>query len=455
MTTLTSPKGHPLWGHVPAVQRDFLGFVTRCAREHGDLVRLNFAGQPALVVSHPDLVEEVLVTRNQDYVKGTTLQRTRSFIGNGLVLSEGDFWRRQRRLMQPAFHRDRIAAYGQDMVALTDRWVDRWRDGDARAIDDEMMGLTLQIVAKTLFNAEVTDEVAAISAATETILTHIQSRIENLFLFFLPDSVPTPGNLRYQRAVRRLEQTVYRVIDTRRQAGDTADTGDLLSMLLLARDDDGSPMTRAQLRDELMTLFLAGHETTALTLSWAFFLLAQHPTAYDRLLAEVDAVLGGPAGRTPTVADLPRLPFTQGVIDESLRLYPPAAAVTRLATRPTEVGGVRLPKRSQVIASQWVLHRDPRYFDDPDAFRPERWRAAEGQEPLARRLPRFAFFPFGGGQRLCLGAGFAITEATLLLASIGRRFRVELVPGQTIAPKLSFTLHPSAPIRVLLRERHP
>ena len=418
-------------------------------------MRLNFAGQPALLVSHPDLVEEVLVTRNQDYVKGTTLQRTRSFIGNGLVLSDGDFWRRQRRLMQPAFHRDRIAAYAQDMVAATERWLDRWHDGATRAIDDEMMGLTLQIVAKTLFNAEVTDEVAAIGAATETILTHIQSRIENLFLFFLPDSVPTPGNLRYQHAVRRLEETIYRVIDSRQHAGDSVDTGDLLSMLLLARDDDGSPMTRTQLRDEVMTLFLAGHETTALTLSWAFFLLAQRPDAYDQLLAEVDSVLDGPAGRPPTVADLPRLPFTQGVIDESLRLYPPAAAVTRLASRPTEVGGVRLPKRSQVMASQWVLHRDPRYFDDPEAFRPERWLAADGQEPLAKRLPRFAFFPFGGGQRLCIGAGFAITEAVLLFAAISRRFRVELVPGQTITPKLSFTLRPSAPIQVRLHERRP
>ena len=452
--TRTSPQGHPLWGHVAEVQRDFLGFVTRCAREHGDLVRLNFAGQPALLVSHPDFIEEVLVTRNQDYVKGTTLQRTRSFIGNGLVLSEGEFWRRQRRLMQPAFHRDRITAYGQDMVDATERWLDRWHDGETRAINDEMMGLTLQIVAKTLFNAEVTDEVAAIGAATETILTHIQSRIENLALFFLPDSVPTPGNLRYQRAVRRLEETIYRVIDARQHAGNSVDTGDLLSMLLLARDDDGSPMTRTQLRDEVMTLFLAGHETTALTLSWAFFLLAQRPAAYDRLLAEVDGVLGGPAGRPPTVADLPRLPFTQGVIDESLRLYPPAAAVTRLANRPTEVGGVRLPKRSQVMASQWVLHRDPRYFDSPQTFLPERWLAAGGQEPLAKRLPRFAFFPFGGGQRLCIGAGFAITEAVLLMASICRRFRVELVPGQTISPKLSFTLRPSAPIRVLLHERH-
>ncbi len=314
------------------------------------------------------------------------------------------------------------------------------------------MGLTLHIVAKTLFGAEVTAELAAIGAATETILSHIQSRIDNLFLFLLPDTVPTPGNRRYQRAVRRLEETVYRVIDER-QAALAADAGDLLSMLLLARDEDGSPMTRRQLRDEVMTLFLAGHETTALTLSWAFLLLGQHPEAYEQLLAEIDSVLGGPDGRPPEADDLARLPFTHGVIDESLRLYPPAAAVTRLAIRDTEVGGMRLPKRGQVIASQWVLHRDPRYFDDPESFRPERWLPDQGQEPLARRLPRFAFFPFGGGQRLCIGAGFATTEAVLLLASVCRRFRLELLPGQAITPKLSFTLRPSAPIRVRLHAR--
>ena len=448
------PSGLPVLGQVREAQRDFLGAATRWAREYGDLVPLTFAGQAALLVSHPDLVEEVLVTRNQDYVKGPSLQRTRSFIGNGLVVSEGEFWRRQRRLMQPAFHRDRIAAYAEDMVAAAGRHLAGWRDGEVRAINHEMMGLTLQIVARALFHAEVTPEVAAIGAATDTILAHIQSRIENVLLFFLSDSVPTPGNRRYQRAVRRLEETVYRVIDERRSGGRAVeDTGDLLSTLLLARDDDGRPMTRVQLRDELMTLFLAGHETTALTLSWAIFLLAQHPAAYERLLAEVDGALGGTHGRPPTAADLPHLAYTRGVIDEALRLYPPAAAVTRQAIRDTEVAGVRLPRRGQAIASQWVLHRDPRYFDDPDEFRPERWLAMEGEEPLAKRLPRFAFFPFGGGQRQCIGAGFALTEAALLLAAVSQRFRLELVPGQTIVPKLSFTLRPSAPIYVVLHAR--
>ncbi len=242
------PKGHLLIGHLLELRGDLLGFFTHCAREYGDLVPLTFAGQPALLVSHPDLVQEVLVRCSQDYAKGTSLQRTRSFIGNGLVVSDGEFWRRQRRLMQPAFHRDRIAAYGQDMVAAAERWMASWRDGEVRAINEEMMGLTLQIVAKALFNAEVTDEIAAIGAATDTILAHIQSRIENLFLYFLPDSVPTPGNRHYQRALHRLEETVYRVIDERQRGAHTVeDTGDLLAMLLLARDDDESPMmTRAR-----------------------------------------------------------------------------------------------------------------------------------------------------------------------------------------------------------------
>jgi cytochrome P450 len=352
-------------------------------------------------------------------------------------------WRRQRRLMQPAFHRERIAGYGPSMVEFTERLLASCRDGEVREIQSDMMRLTLQIACETLFGSDVAGEAAEVGAAFTTALECLQVRISGLQIL-LPDGVPTPTSLRLRRAVRRLDGLVYRIVAERRASA--ADRGDLLSLLLGARDaDDGTGLTDRQLRDEVLTLVFAGHETTALALTWAWYLLAQHPAAEARLHAELAAVLGG---RGPKAADVARLPFTNAVIAEALRLYPPVWGLGREATENTTLGGYPVGKGTIVLLSPWTLQRDPRYYAEPDAFRPERWL-----DGLAQRLPRFAYFPFGGGPRQCIGNSFALLEAALVLATIAQRYHLALVPGQTIRPMPTGTLRPQDPIRMQLQVR--
>jgi cytochrome P450 len=449
------PKASFLTGHLPAARADILGFLTACARDHGDFVPLRFGPVRAVLLSHPDATEEVLVTRHRDFAKGGRVRRARarSLVGNGLGVSEGDLWRRQRRLMQPAFHRERLAAYGEVMVACAERMLagaggtGGWRDGEVRDVQQDMTRLTLEIVCQTLFDADVAAHADQIGAASAVVHEHFRSRLTSL-LFLLPDGVPTPGNLRYQRAVRCLDRIVYGMIDARRADPDP-DRGDLLSMLLHARDEAGGCMTERQVRDEVITLLLAGHQTTALALTWTWYLLAQHPQAEARLAAEVRDVLGT---RRPSAADVPRLRYVEMAVTEALRLYPPGIAVTREAVRDCEVAGYHVAAGTNVVMSQWVTHRDPRYFDDPEAFRPERWAAAE-RGGHARPLPKFAFFPFGGGQRTCIGGGFAMLEAVLLVATIARRFRLTLAPGAPVVPHVTYTLRPRDGLKVALHGR--
>ena len=444
------------------MRADLLGFLTTCAREYGDVVPLRFGPIRAVLVSHPDDIEAVLVTRQQDFVKGGRVRRARaaSLVGNGLGVSEGELWRRQRRLMQPAFTAARIAAYAGVMVAGTERLLANWRDGEVRDVQQEMMRLTLEIVAQALLGADVMSEVAEFGAASAVVHEHFQSRLTSL-LFLLPDRVPTPGNLRYQRAVRRLDRIVYRIIDERRarQSRRGEDRGDpstgpgepLLATLLRAQDEAGRGLTDKQLRDEVITLLLAGHQTTALALTWAWYLLAQHPGADARLAAEAQTVLGT---RTPAAADVPRLEYAELVVKEALRLYPPGVAVTREATRACEIGGYRVPAGTNVIMSQWVTQRDPRFFDAPEAFRPERWSRGEATgEGSAGRRPRFAYFPFGGGPRVCIGGAFAMAEAVLVLAMLARRFRLTLAPGQVVRPHVAYTLRPKGGLKMVLHHR--
>jgi cytochrome P450 len=450
------PRGHFLTGVLPELGRDPLGFLTACARRYGDFVPMRLGLLPGLLLSHPDLVEEVLVTQHRHFVKGPTVRRLR-VLGNGLLASEGELWRRQRRLMQPAFHRQRVAGYADTMVRHTERMLAGWRDGETRDVVGDMMALTMGIVAETLFGVGLPGgpgTLAEMGAALAEIGGHFNSRTYSL-LFFLPDAVPTPGNLRLRRATARLDRVIYGIIGERRRGGG-ADSGDLLSLLLRARDEpdeDGGRepgqgargMTDRQLRDEVMTLFLAGHDTTALALSWTWTLLAQHPQAEARLHAELREVLGG---RAPAAADLPRLRYTEHVLTEALRLYPPAWAVGRQAAADCEIGGRRVPRGTVVTISQWVIHRDPRFFADADAFRPERWAGG-----LTGRLPRYAYFPFGGGPRVCIGTGFAMTEAVLLLATIAQRFRLALEPGFAVTPQPFVTLRPKHGVRAVLRQR--
>lgn len=413
--------------------RDPLSYMPNLVKEYGDIVTMRYYNFRVYFVSHPDYIEQVLVNDNRKYIKGRILRKNKQLFGNGLLTSEGDFWLRQRRLVQPAFHRARIATYADTMVRYASRLAAEWSNGDERDIHAEMMRLTLAIVAKTLFDADVDHEAKRVGHALEAIM-HFNSDFRKLIL--TPTWLPTPRKIRATFATAKLNRIIYRFIEERRQSAN--ENGDLLSMLLAARDDDGSRMTDRQLRDEAITIFLAGHETTANALSWTWMLLAQNPTVEAKLHAELDSVLRGHA---PSLDDVPNLRYTGHVITESMRLFPPAWGMARIAIEDTEIAGYPIPKGCGVSLAQWVVHRDPRWFDAPMEFRPERW---EGD--LLKRLPRFAYFPFGGGPRQCIGNNFAVMEAVLLLATIAQKFRIQLVPGKAIVPAASITLRPKTGI---------
>jgi cytochrome P450 len=434
------PERGALDGIFSPFRRDPLTFLAQAARQYGDIVGLRFLHFRTYLISHPDFIEDVLVTHPRKFIKGRVLQANKRLFGNGLLTSEGDFWLRQRRLAQPAFHRARIGSYADTMVQYTGRLMESWKHGDVRDAHQEMMQLTLQIVGKTLFGADVTGDARAVGE-TLRLLLDLSSDFRKLI--FTPKWLPTPRNIRTSLGVRRLEKIVYRIIAERRASG--RDTGDLLSMLLAAQDEDGSRMNDRQLRDEAITLFLAGHETTANLLSWTWWLIAQHGDVEAQLHDELDSVL---AGRAPGLDDLPKLRYTEHILTESMRLYPPAWGMARLAIEDHEISGYPVPKGTGVAIAQWVVHRDPRWYDAPEEFRPERWAG-----DLAKRLPRFAYFPFGGGPRQCIGNAFALMEATLIVATIAQQFRLRLVPGHIVLPLASITLRPRNGIPVKLESR--
>ena len=420
--------------------RDPLGFLSRCVREYGDVVELRFMGQPIYLLADPGLIEYVLVENNRNFTKTRILKRNRRLLGEGLLTSEGEFWRRQRRLAQPAFHRKRVAAYGEVMAAFAERSLGAWRDGQTIDVHEEMMHLTLEIVAKCLFDADVGARTTDVGKAMKVALEDFSSQRR---LLRIPKGIPTPHNIRFEMAARRLDGVAGAIIENRRKSEE--DRGDLLSMLMLAEDDSGERMTDKQLRDEVMTLFLAGHETTANALSWTFWLLSLNPEVEHELAEELARVLGG---RPPTTSDLPALPYVECVLKESMRLYPPAWVVGREAIAECEVGGYRMAAGTTALMSQWIVHRDHRYHEDPERFDPDRWTAQ-----YEKALPRFAYFPFGGGPRQCIGASFAMTEACLILAAVAKRFKMELAPGQRVEPYASITLRPEKGIRMTLVER--
>lgn len=437
-----SPSGSLILGNLGEFRRDILAFYSRMAREYGDCVGFRLGWRHCTLVSHPDLIEEVLVHQAKNFAKMTyVLSLLVPLLGEGLLTSDGEFWLRQRRLIQPLFSKQRIASYADCMVEYTERMLAGWRDGETRDLYRDMTKLTLEIVAKTLFDADVAHETPDVGEALEGVMHNFLARWESLIP--LPAWLPTPVNLRYHRAIRRLDQIIYRFI-AERHAQQQA-RNDLLTVLLQARDEDGSRMTDRQVRDEAMTLFLAGHETTANALSWTWYLLGRHPAVVKRLEAELAEVL---QGRAPTVTDLPRLTCTESVLLESMRLYPPAYAFSRLVKEDCQLGGYRIPAGTTVIVSQWVVHRDPRFFTDPDRFLPERWL-----EGLARRLPRFAYFPFGGGARLCIGNNFAMMEAQLILATMLQRYRIQPVPDQKVRPLAAVTLRPAPGVQAVVRKR--
>ena len=437
------PKTRLISGVMRSYQDDPLGFSARGAQEFGDIVSARFLYVPCFFIYHPDHIEQVLVTQQRNFIKPVSFQTPfmRRLVGNGLLTSEGEFWKRQRRLAQPAFHRERINSYSQAMTTYAERMMTSWRSGETRDLHEDMMQLTLEIVAKTLFDADVTETAREVGQLLSVIVEPFS--YQATFKWILDNRLPTPANRRFHRTAQRLDEIVFSIINERRASN--SDRGDLLSMLLAAQDDEGNQMTDQQLRDEAMTLFLAGHETTALTMSWTWYLLAQNPAVEAKLLAEIEAVLGG---RTPTMADFPALKYADQIIKEAMRLYPPAYAMGRQALQEFELGGYRIPAKSQLFFFQYVTHRDPRYFDEPEQFKPERWT-----EEFVKQLPRYAYFPFGGGPRLCIGNSFAIMETVLILVTIAQRFRLKLVSDEPIKPIPGITLRPENGVKMRLEKR--
>ena len=433
------PAGFSL-RHFLALRRHPLAAMRTLWREYGDLAHVRFGPQHVYLVCEPDLIQQILVTHSRQFIKGRVLQKAKRVLGEGLLTSEGDFHLRQRRLVQPAFHRERLASYAGQMVECALRHRSRWRDGESRDVAGDMMRLTLAIVGRTLFSADVEDEAGEIGIA----LTRIVSAFDRFMLpwYELLEKLPTRRARETREARATLDRIIFGLIDERRRSGQ--DHGDLLSMLLLATDPegDGGGMTDQQVRDEALTLFLAGHETTANALTWTWYLLSQHPNAYAKMLAEVTTELGG---RAPGFEDLPRLKYTEAVFAESMRLYPPAWTVARMNPAEYPLRDYRVPARSLLVMPVAILHRHPKYWPEPDRFWPERW--AEKDESR----PKFAYFPFGGGPRLCVGERFAWMEGVLLLATLVQKWRYELEPGHAVEELPQITLRPKNGLRMRLR----
>jgi cytochrome P450 len=438
------PRGRIPGSLLVAFRRDPLAFLSNVARDYGDVAHFKLGPQSIFLINNPDYIRDVLLTNNRNFVKSRGLELAKRLLGEGLLTSEGETHLRQRRLVQPAFHRQRLAGYGAVIADYADRMCGRWQPGATLDIAQEMMRLTLAIVAKTLFDADVESEAQEIRQA----LTEIMGLFS--FTLTLPFAQTMERLLfrrfgRFKDARARLDSTIYRIIEERRATG--CDRGDLLSMLLMARDEegDGRGLTDLQVRDEAMTLFLAGHETTANALTWTWYLLSQHTEVERKLHSELDQVLGG---RLPTFDDVPRLVYTEMVFAEAMRLYPPAWTLGRRALNDYTAGSYTLPARSILLMSPYVMHHDARFFPEPFKFDPERWK------PEAREArPKFSYFPFGGGPRVCVGESFAWMEGVLLISSIAQQWKMRLAPGQRVEPKPLITLRPKYGMSMKLEQR--
>jgi cytochrome P450 len=436
------PRGNVLLGSAVDLGRNSMRFLTRCAREYGDIVYLRFFNTPVCLLTHPTDIEYVLVKNPANFVKSRDYRALKSVLGNGLLTNEGASWQKQRKLVQPTFRHENTARYADVMVRATTQMLDTWKDGETRDIHQQMMALTLEIVAESLFGSDVSGHTSGVEQALAVLLNQFDGMAGLAFL--LPEKFPIPSTLKFKRCVAQLDKIIYSIIHERRLA--RRPSNDLLEMLLRSQDDEGDRMSDEQLRDEVMTLFLAGHETTANALSWTWYLLAQHPEIEARLFREISEVLHG---RVPTARDVSRLVYTEMVVKESMRMYPPAWAVGRQAVGPFELGGYKFPAGTNIAIMQWSTQRDARFFPDPERFDPERWNA----ETLRRNpLPRFAYFPFGGGPRVCVGAGFAMMEAILLLATMAQRFCMTLVPNRKVKLLPSVTLRPRNGIQMVLHQ---
>ena len=423
--------------------RDPLGFLRRAAREYGDIVYFRLGGMHAYYLAHPDYVREVLFSQRASFTLSPLRQKLVPVLGLGLFTSKGELHARQRRLMQPVFRKSRIEAYAACMTALAGRAGERWRAGEEIDISEEMMRLTLAIAAKSLFDHEIEDDSDVISHNLEILLEYF-TRLMSPFLS-LSLALPLPSTRRFRAAVRDVDAVIYRMIE--RRAASPAEGDDLLALLMRATDDETkTQMTSKQLRDELVTLLIAGHETSANVIAWTLYLVAQSPEVDRQLHAEAEALLAGRPGFT--AADAERMPYARKVVSEGLRLYPPGWFIGREALADVAIGSFTIPKGGVVLMSQYLMQRDGRFYEEPERFLPERWTPE-----FMERLPRGAFFPFSGGDRHCIGEGFAWQEALLILATLLVRWKFELLPGQRIGPRPSVTLRPDSPIRMRVRPR--
>jgi cytochrome P450 len=438
------PRGYPVLGSLPAFLRDPLGFLTRAAERYGDIVDLGRMGRDhGYLLTHPDQIKHVLVDNARAYVKGENLKAIKLVIGEGLVIAEGEHWRKQRRLVQPAFHRQRVGALTETMASVISDVVSDLGSQDANEpveMVGEMMKLTQRVLLKSLLNLNTKEQTSTLLEAWEVVYEWLSDRLWSIAR--LPVGVPTPANLRFNRAIKTLNDLVDGIVRDRR-AGPEQD--DLLSMLLSARDEEGSGMADEHVRAEVMTLFAGGFETAAVTLAWAFYLLGSHPDVELKMHAEIDAVLGG---RTPTLEDLPKLKYTKMIVDETMRLYPGVWIFSRTCVTADMVGGYPIQPGSLIIISPSVTHRHPEFWPNPNAFDPERF--APGQ---AEGRPRYAFLPFGGGARQCVGDMFAQTEMLLALAMIAQRFQPRLLPGFPVVAQPRFTLRAKGGIPMSLGRR--
>jgi len=434
------PKGNLVTGVLSQLRSAKLKTLVDLVQTYGDVVRMPVVID-IYIVTHPDLVKYVMQDNHVNYTKGFNYRRMEPFLGRGLLTSEGEEHLRNRRLAQPAFHKQRIAGFAELMARHTERMLSGWAPGAKLDVHAEMMKLTLSVVGEALFSTDITQSADDVGRALSDVLTITNDRFESIFV--PPKFFPTPQNLRFNRSMEVLDTLVNGLISARRNGSEQKH--DLLAMLMEARTEDGKEgMSDRQLRDEVMTMVLAGHETTANALSWAFYLLSTHPEVERRLAAEVAQL----EGRAPTLADLPKLSYTKQVMEETMRLYPPAWAVGRRTIEDDEIGGFHIPKKTDVMLMPFATHRDPRFWENPEGFDPDRFLP----ENVAKRH-KFAFFPFAAGPRMCIGSAFAMMEMQLVLAMVMQKFRVDLVPGQVVIPEPRVTLRPKDGLRVTLKNR--
>lgn len=436
------PRGLPVVGYLPFVMRDPLRFYQKMSLEYGDVSYCRLGPASLYFINQPDLIEQLLLGEHQHCVKDAIARDLIPLLGAGLLTNEGASWRKQRKLASPPLQPKRVAAYADVMVDLSQRTFAFFAPGETRDFGADMMRLTLDIVGRTLLGANTQADTERIAQVLESAQSFLEGRLYSL-MRLIPASVPTPAVQRFRRARQELDAIVYKIIDQCREHGTGEDH--LLARLLAARTEDGEAMSRAQLRDEVVTMMLAGHETTALVLTYAVYLLGSNPDQAARLRDEVDRVIGK---RTARMTDLPNLPFLDAVVREALRIYPPAYTFGREVIAPFELGGYLMPKGATVIVSPFALHRNPRFFPQPERFSPERWLNAQNAS-----LPRFAYFPFGGGPRVCIGNHFATMEAALVLATLVQQVELSVAPDFQLAFSPAITLRMRESLRVKVERR--